>query len=127
VAPVLTVATKVDLVTKGDQSHADVAVSAHTGEGLRTLLVLVEERLSRMYGEPQLDAPGLTRARHQTAVASAEAELRAFDVAWRDNALPATVAAIHVRAAADALGELIGVVQVDDVLDAVFRRFCVGK
>jgi tRNA U34 5-carboxymethylaminomethyl modifying GTPase MnmE/TrmE len=25
------------------------------------------------------------------------------------------------------LGELIGVVQVDDVLDAVFRRFCVGK
>jgi tRNA modification GTPase len=41
--------------------------------------------------------------------------------------LPATVAAIHVRAAADALGELIGAVQVDDVLDAVFRRFCVGK
>jgi tRNA U34 5-carboxymethylaminomethyl modifying GTPase MnmE/TrmE len=32
-----------------------------------------------------------------------------------------------VRAAADALGELIGTVRVDDVLDAVFRRFCVGK
>jgi tRNA U34 5-carboxymethylaminomethyl modifying GTPase MnmE/TrmE len=32
-----------------------------------------------------------------------------------------------VRAAADALGELIGVVQVDDVLDVVFASFCVGK
>jgi tRNA modification GTPase len=126
-APVITVATKADLVPKGNQILADVAVSAHTGEGLRTLLDLVEERLSRVHGEPLLDAPGLTRARHQTAVATAEAELRAFDAAWRDDVLPASIAAIHVHAAADALGELIGVVQVDDVLDAVFRRFCVGK
>jgi tRNA modification GTPase len=126
-APIVTVATKADLVAKGDQVHADVAVSAHTGQGLRMLLTLIEQRLSRVHGEPHLDAPGLTRARHQTAVATAEAELLAFDTVWRDDALPASVAAIHVRAAADALGELIGVVQVDDVLDAVFRRFCVGK
>jgi tRNA modification GTPase len=126
-APVITVATKADLVPNRDQVHADVTVSAHTGEGLRRLLSLVEERLSRVHGEPHLDAPGLTRARHQTAVATAEAELRAFDTLWHEGALPASVAAIHVRAAADALGELIGVVQVDDVLDAVFRRFCVGK
>jgi tRNA modification GTPase len=124
---VLTVATKGDLVSSRYQTDADVVVSAHTGAGLAELLTLVERRLSRQHGEPVVDAPGLTRARHQAAVAAAVAEMRAFSDAWRDDVLPATVAAIHVRAAADALGELIGVVQVDDVLDAVFRRFCVGK
>jgi tRNA modification GTPase len=125
-APFITVATKSD-ATSGDDRDADVRVSARTGAGLRDLLTLVEHRLSQTHGTPPLDAPGLTRARHQAAVASAAAELRTFATAWRDDVLPASVAALHVRAAADALGELIGVVQVDDVLDAVFRRFCVGK
>jgi tRNA modification GTPase len=126
-APVIRVATKADLRTKSDQISADIAVSAYTGEGLRTLLTRVEEQLSHEHGEPLLDAPGLTRARHQAAVAIAEAELRSFETAWREDIIPASVAAIHVRAAADALGDLIGVVQADDVLDVVFRRFCVGK
>jgi tRNA modification GTPase len=102
-------------------------VSAHTGLGLRDLLTLVERKLTEHHGKPTRDAPGLTRARHRAAVAAAAGELRAFGTAWGDDLLPASVAAIHVRAAADALGELIGAVQVDDVLDAVFRRFCVGK
>jgi tRNA modification GTPase len=125
-APLITVATKSDAAS-GGRGDADVSVSAHTGAGLRDLLTLVEHRLSEAHGEPQLDAPGLTRARHQAAVALAAAELSTFATVWRDDVLPASVAALHVRAAADALGDLIGVVQVDDVLDAVFRRFCVGK
>jgi tRNA modification GTPase len=37
------------------------------------------------------------------------------------------VAAVHVRAAVAALDELIGAVDVDDVLARVFSTFCVGK
>jgi tRNA modification GTPase len=125
-APVVTVRTKGDLVTD-DHEKADAIVSARSGTGLRDLLQLVERRLSERHGDAVPDMPGLTRARHQRAVRIAATEVRAFSEAWRDDALPASVAAIHVRAAADALGELIGVVRVDDVLDAVFRRFCVGK
>ncbi|MFL5607156.1 MAG: tRNA uridine-5-carboxymethylaminomethyl(34) synthesis GTPase MnmE [Gemmatimonadaceae bacterium] len=126
-APVITIATKTDLRSKGDQIPAEAAVSALTGDGLQTLLALIEERLSREHGDAVVDAPGLTRARHRVAVQTADAELRAFDAAWRQDLVPVSVAAVHVRAAADALAELIGVVQVDDVLDVVFRRFCVGK
>jgi tRNA modification GTPase len=126
-APVITVATKADLRSRSDQITADVMVSAQTGVGLQALLSLIEARLSHEHGTAAIDAPGLTQARHQTAVKSADAELRAFDAAWRQNLLPASVAAIHVRAAANALAELIGVVQVDDVLDVLFQRFCVGK
>ena len=126
-APIIAVATKADLVSNNHEISADVAVSAHSGVGLRTLLALIEERLTRQHGEPVMEVSGLTRARHRAAVAEAASELRAFSEAWRTGALPASVAAIHVRAAADALGDLIGIVHVDDVLDAVFRRFCVGK
>ncbi|HET9010329.1 MAG TPA: tRNA uridine-5-carboxymethylaminomethyl(34) synthesis GTPase MnmE [Gemmatimonadaceae bacterium] len=126
-APIITVATKSDLLPQGHAVTADIAVSAHGGNGLRELLALVERRLAQRHGEPALDAPGLTRARHQAAVAVAAEELRAFRAAWAEDAIPASVAAIHVRTAADALAELIGVVRVDEVLDAVFRRFCVGK
>jgi tRNA modification GTPase len=54
-------------------------------------------------------------------------ELTAFREAWSSGVLPAPVAAVHVRAAATALDELIGTVDVDDVLARVFSSFCVGK
>ncbi len=126
-APMVTTLTKADGVRDEPLIAADVAVSAHTGRGLKRLLALVEERITAAHGEPVLDQPALTHARHRGAVSRAAEELRAFSDAWRTDALPATVAAIHVRAAAESLGELIGVVRTDDVLDVVFRRFCVGK
>jgi tRNA modification GTPase len=50
-----------------------------------------------------------------------------FEHAWREEKLPATVASVHLRAAVGALEELIGVVDVEAVLDRVFSSFCVGK
>ncbi len=126
-APMVMVATKADLGAESEQLATDATVSAHTGDGLRGLLATIERRIAEQHGLPSADTPGLTRARHQAAVAAARAEMGAFAEAWAEDLLPAPVAATHVRAAADALGELIGTVQGDDVLDAVFRRFCVGK
>ncbi|MDF1664766.1 MAG: tRNA uridine-5-carboxymethylaminomethyl(34) synthesis GTPase MnmE, partial [Planctomycetota bacterium] len=34
---------------------------------------------------------------------------------------------IDIRAALDALGEITGAVATDDILDAIFGRFCIGK
>jgi tRNA modification GTPase len=44
-----------------------------------------------------------------------------------DTDIPATVAAVHLRAAVGALDALIGVVRTDDILDRVFADFCIGK
>ena len=124
---IIKVATKSDVVSQSVKDMADVAVSAHTGEGLMELLDIIEARLSSDHGIPALDAPVLTRTRHRTAVGVASTEVQRFLSTWRDERLPASVAATHVRRAVDALSELIGVVHVDDVLDVVFRSFCVGK
>ena len=127
-APVLGVLTKADLVTKRPQISHILAVSARTGEGLGALLDAIDARLALEHGTPLIDeAPGLTRARHRAAAERAVQELEAFDETLTADALPMSIAAIHVRHAADALGELIGAVRSDDVLDVVFRQFCVGK
>lgn len=126
-APIVTVRTKADLLSEGDQFDAAIAASASTGVGLAGLLVLIEEHLTARHGEPVLDAPVLTRARHRTAVTEATNELRQFLEAWTEATLPSSVAATHIREAGHALTSLIGVVEIEEILDVVFRSFCVGK
>jgi tRNA modification GTPase len=104
-----------------------IAVSAETGVGLPELLVAIESVIDRHQGSIPPDLPILTRARHRNALDVARREVAHFVDAWREEKLPATVAAVHLRTAVTELEELIGTFEVDDVLDRVFSSFCVGK
>ena len=126
-APILEVLTKADLVSREQYVGSAIRVSARTGEGLSELLEAVDRCLVGTHGERHEDAPGLTRARHRSAVAGAVEELERFQNALAQGSIPVSIAAIHVRRAADLLGDLIGVLHTDDILDVVFRQFCVGK
>jgi tRNA modification GTPase len=130
-APIVGALTKRDIVSKSekqaDATHPVVPVSAVTGDGLAELLAAVTGAVLAGAGEVPADTPMVTRARHRAALERARQELTAFRDAWTDGALPAPVAAVHVREAALALDELIGAVDVDDVLARVFSTFCVGK
>ena len=134
-APRIRVRTKADLVSQGDDIAPDidangyynVATSAVTGAGLGDLGGALGAALAAL--RPPADgAEGLlTRERHRRAVSRAREAVVAFAEAWRAGVIPSPVAATHLREGAAALEELIGAVQPDDVLDAVFRSFCVGK
>ncbi len=129
-APILPVRTKADLVSNRDEymSPEDmISVSAETGSGLQELLAAIDNSLDTRHGEIVPDLPILTRARHSKAIRTARSELEGFKQAWREEKLPATIAAVHLRTAVNALEELIGAVDVEDVLDRVFSSFCVGK
>jgi tRNA modification GTPase len=125
---VIRVWTKSDLAAPPPPGPATqaVATSALTGEGLDLLKEAVARlAFGRQAALPDLE-PVLSRERHRIALARAREAL--------DEALPqlterreAVLAAHHLREAARALEELIGVVDVEDVLDRVFRSFCVGK
>jgi tRNA modification GTPase len=129
-APVLAVRTKSDLVSKRDEKESRrdlIPVSAETGSGLQELLGAIDGTLDKRHGEIAPDLPVLTRTRHRKAISAARSEVEEFANAWREEKLPATVAAVHLRTAVGALEELIGAVEVEDVLDRVFSSFCVGK
>jgi tRNA modification GTPase len=125
---VLRVRTKSDIDT-GDETAATDAIglSAETGEGLARLMSAVDDCLSATAGAVVADMPILTRSRHIHGIGQAREEVAAFGAAWRQSALPATVAAVHLRSATTALESLIGAVSTEDVLDRVFSSFCVGK
>ncbi len=130
-APVVGAFTKSDLVSKRSQIPATpwpvVAVSATSGAGLAELLNHVTRAVLATTAVPNASTPVITRARHRAALEGARAELVAFRTVWRAELLPAPVAAVHVREASRLLDELIGTVEVDDVLARVFSTFCVGK
>jgi tRNA modification GTPase len=121
--PTLVVRTKADLTPAGD---GELAVSSVTGVGLDRLRRTAGERL---FGERVQLAdlePALTRVRHVEALRRALAGLGAA----RPHLTPggdAVLAAHHVREAVRALDELIGVVDVEEVLGRIFAGFCVGK
>ncbi len=121
--PGLVVRTKADLASAGP---GELAVSCVSGAGLDVLRRTVAARL---FGDRVSLAdlePALTRERHRDALARARAAL--------DDARPhlggegdAVLAAHHVRRATLALDELVGAVDVEEVLARVFATFCVGK
>jgi len=141
--PVVLVETKVDLEPSGDACRASVEpgddatggrartagkvrLSVVTGEGLGELRSLLPTLVFRAVVSGSPDAPVLTRRRQREALSAARREVRAFADGLRAG-LPAEVAGTHLRTAETALEELLGVISVEDVLDAVFAQFCVGK
>jgi tRNA modification GTPase len=126
-APVIRVRTKADLLSVVPPERFDVKVSAETGEGLSDLIDLIDKALAASVGSVVVDTPILTRSRHIHGITQARSEIEGFAKAWREEELPAPVAAVHLRSATVALESLIGAVSTEDVLDRVFSSFCVGK
>jgi tRNA modification GTPase len=129
-APRIPVRTKSDLIPKAEHrtnGSPALFVSAESGEGITGVVSAVGAAISASNGSLSFDAPLVTRERHRFALQQARDELRAFRDAFSEKAVPASVAAVHLREATRHLEELIGVIDVEDILDRVFRTFCVGK
>jgi tRNA modification GTPase len=117
--PVVGVATKCDL---GRPSFGEVATSAVTGTGLDALRALIAQR-ARAQARPAL-APSVSRCRHHVA-ACLERLRRAHQMVLFGE--PPELVALELRGALDELGEMVGAVYTDDLLDRIFSRFCMGK
>lgn len=110
---------KADLPERGAAPEGSIAVSAVTGEGLAPLLEETERQAKSIL--PAEDAIALNRrqARHMDEAA------KALDSAARATDL--VLVAEELRQARYAFDRLTGRAGVEDVLDALFSRFCLGK
>ncbi len=116
--PVMHVMNKIDIAAA--EGRGDHAISVRTGEGLvglRDALGEVAKRLTNNAGPPVL-----TRARHRAAVVMAVERLESgLRATWPE------LRGEDLRMALLNLSRLTGKVGVDDILDSVFRQFCIGK
>jgi tRNA modification GTPase len=121
------IATKIDLIDSDAErslirTAADIALSALQSAGLDTLLDLVAKHLAKAL--PAVESPLITRARHRAAVSACAEAVRA---AVREGKMPLEVRAEYLRQAADSLARITGRIDVEDLLDVIFRDFCIGK
>jgi tRNA modification GTPase len=115
----LVVLTKTDLLTV-ETPHPKTSVK--TGHGIADLRRHLSDR-AKAARTPAL-APSLSRCRHH--VEKALTHLRAaHHVVLFDE--PAELMALELRLALEQLGEMVGAIYTDDLLDRIFSRFCIGK
>jgi tRNA modification GTPase len=112
------------VVNKADLAAVDgigvVPLSSLSGAGLPELIKRLERSAASLMEESA--APPLTRARHREALVDAHAALgRAL------GAPEVALAAEDLRLAMRAVGRITGTVRVDELLDVIFRDFCIGK
>lgn len=124
---VIVIETRGDLrTTASDRKELDAPmVSAVSGEGLDELRELIARVLSESsQGERQFVGSTAARSRDSLRRAS-ESLLRAFDAA--DGSLGDELVAFETRTGIETLGEIVGTIYTDDLLDQIFSRFCIGK
>jgi tRNA modification GTPase len=100
-----------------------LSISALTGVGMNAL----EAALS-IYAKDYFAATEsavITRARHRRALEETVAALSRATAG--NHSIPEELIAEELRAAATTLGRLTGRVDVEDILDVIFRDFCIGK
>jgi tRNA modification GTPase len=120
----LWVANKVDLQPNGrpDMRPGGMSISAKTGHGIdeltRRVAAIARERLGTD------EHPALTHIRHRSNLESCLEFLVAF---LRGGEQQLELRAEDLRQAANALGRLTGKVDPEEVLDQIFKRFCIGK
>ncbi|HEX4159989.1 MAG TPA: tRNA uridine-5-carboxymethylaminomethyl(34) synthesis GTPase MnmE [Rhizomicrobium sp.] len=103
------------------EQRKGLRISARTGEGLDALLEILREQVRVRLERPR-ETPPMSRARHRECVtAGAEALARAR------NQRESELAAEDLRLALRAIGRLTGRVDIEELLDVVFRDFCIGK
>lgn len=97
-----------------------LAISAASGTGIPALLELLKTHATDKVGAG--DDPVITRARHRQLLIQALDELEACNLSQAIE-----LYAEHLRLAATCLGKITGHIDVEEILDSLFRNFCIGK
>ncbi len=124
----LCVANKMDVAGFSAADTRHIRISAQDGTQIDQLLSVILSRIQQHLAlvtdgdNPEEYQPSLTRARHREALSYAQEHIDRSMVA----PLP-ELAAEDLRLALRALGSLTGRVDIEDLLDMIFRDFCIGK
>jgi tRNA modification GTPase len=115
---IVRVINKIDLAPNGDARAIGISALSGAGmDGLREVLMDKVLQLTHSSGPPPL-----TRARHRAALAEAFSRLQAAGAAEM-----AELRGEDLRLALRGIGRVTGTVGVEDILESVFRQFCIGK
>jgi tRNA modification GTPase len=126
--PAIVVMNKCDLERKAEAPvwpEAVVEISCKTGTGLDNLRKTIVE-LVKQGAVPPREHSWAVNQRHKTALEQAKTSLEKA-LASTTSGLSAEFIALDLRDALDSVGLIIGATHTDDILERIFRDFCIGK
>ncbi|MEW6005739.1 MAG: tRNA uridine-5-carboxymethylaminomethyl(34) synthesis GTPase MnmE [Stygiobacter sp.] len=121
---IIKVVNKIDL-DPNTKINCEVKISAKTGEGIDTLFKVLKEKAigSETYSEKSAIVSNI---RHLDALKRAKQFLENAKESIKEK-LSGEFIAVDLRNAESTLGEIIGRVTSDDILNNIFMKFCIGK
>lgn len=123
-APVVRVLNKCDLGVDGAWTDG-IRISCKTGEGFEALTQAIFDAAMQGSGTPE-DYMIAINARHQACLEAAREFLRAAREGIVEGLSPEFIA-IELRGALDAVGDVAGRLDAEELLGEIFSRFCIGK
>lgn len=121
---IISIQNKIDLKENND-NRFDVNVSAKTGEGMEELFRLLKEKSLGEESYSECSAV-ISSGRHYNCLSEAKQSLE-HSLKSVDQDLSGEFISVDLRNAANNLGEIIGEVTSDDILNNIFTKFCIGK
>ena len=100
-------------------------ISATRGDGLEELKDIIFESCLKNWKEER-EGVVITNLRHKTAIEKAKTSLERAISALLENQ-PLEILALELRDSLDRLGEIVGAITTEDILNKIFTDFCIGK
>jgi len=119
------VLTKCDLaIVPAHWPLPPIATSSTRAIGLDRLKSAIFEKSGHLVKSWSLDASEAAQRTVESLIEARDSIVRALAL---DLSIGDEFIALEVRAALECLGRIVGAIYTDDILDRVFRRFCIGK
>ena len=122
---ILLTVNKIDLGKPKSFKESILKISAKTGEGLNEFLFQLKNKclLGEYFSE---NSVVVSNIRHKNALEKAKDYLLKALESINDK-LSGEFIAVDLRNASSSIGEIIGIITTDDILNNIFSKFCIGK
>lgn len=121
---IISVFNKIDKVNKS-KIKGNILISAKTGQGIETLFMLLRQKAIGTTSYSEKSAVISNLRHYQCLKKAAECLLNAKESL--NKKLSGEFISVDLRNAENSLGEIIGIVTSDDILNNIFTKFCIGK
>lgn len=129
---VLTIVNKIDLMTQQKRDELNekkiLGISCTETINLDKVVVEITNQLKTLCGDPSAESPVLSHVRHrhflQDCLGHIQSFLENFDPSCEQDL---AILVQYLRNAVRCVGRITGEVRTDDILDVIFKDFCIGK
>lgn len=125
----IVLANKLDLISSSPCSPGICTMSCKTEQGLEEFLERLQSKVAEMCANPLEEAPLITSSRQRHHVQVASEHLRNFLDIIQCHGGDLALAGEYLRRSSNQIGSITarGKVDTEEMLDVLFRSFCIGK